>query len=140
MPLFFFFSSRRRHTRYWRDWSSDVCSSDLSSRRTLANLDEFVRERSSTWSELEHLLNAARSTPARLGPDGVRRLGACYRATAADLAFARRHFGSDPFVLRLEQLVHRGRQVVYHTTSKTATFREYVIHGYWRRVRERPAL
>src|SRR5258707_2967310 len=28
--LFFFFSSRRRHTRYWRDWSSDVCSSDLS--------------------------------------------------------------------------------------------------------------
>src|SRR3712207_6840657 len=29
MYLFFFFSSRRRHTRYWRDWSSDVCSSDL---------------------------------------------------------------------------------------------------------------
>src|SRR3712207_3061641 len=26
----FFFSSRRRHTRYWRDWSSNVCSSDLS--------------------------------------------------------------------------------------------------------------
>src|SRR3712207_9068028 len=25
----FFFSSRRRHTRYWRNWSSDVCSSDL---------------------------------------------------------------------------------------------------------------
>src|SRR6476620_5908589 len=29
MMFFFFFSSRRRHTRYWRDWSSDVCSSDL---------------------------------------------------------------------------------------------------------------
>src|SRR3712207_9275923 len=28
--VLFFFSSRRRHTRYWRDWSSDVCSSDLS--------------------------------------------------------------------------------------------------------------
>src|SRR5690606_40345988 len=27
----FFFSSRRRHTRFSRDWSSDVCSSDLSS-------------------------------------------------------------------------------------------------------------
>src|SRR5438874_5313218 len=26
---FFFFSSRRRHTRSLRDWSSDVCSSDL---------------------------------------------------------------------------------------------------------------
>src|SRR5437763_8895403 len=27
--VFFFFSSRRRHTRYIGDWSSDVCSSDL---------------------------------------------------------------------------------------------------------------
>src|SRR5699024_11846524 len=29
--VFFFFSSRRRHTRSKRDWSSDVCSSDLRS-------------------------------------------------------------------------------------------------------------
>src|SRR6266496_1476999 len=29
--IFFFFSSRRRHTRSLRDWSSDVCSSDLAS-------------------------------------------------------------------------------------------------------------
>src|ERR1017187_10259808 len=28
-PCVFFFSSRRRHTRYIGDWSSDVCSSDL---------------------------------------------------------------------------------------------------------------
>src|SRR2546430_11189402 len=28
--FFFFFSSRRRHTRFDCDWSSDVCSSDLS--------------------------------------------------------------------------------------------------------------
>src|SRR4051794_41237027 len=27
--IFFFFSSRRRHTRWTGDWSSDVCSSDL---------------------------------------------------------------------------------------------------------------
>src|SRR6267143_1451344 len=30
MSVFFFFSSRRRHTRWNCDWSSDVCSSDLS--------------------------------------------------------------------------------------------------------------
>src|SRR5436309_11958473 len=30
--FFFFFSSRRRHTRFSRDWSSDVCSSDLTYR------------------------------------------------------------------------------------------------------------
>src|SRR5256885_235980 len=33
--FFFFFSSRRRHTRLQGDWSSDVCSSDLASRRSL---------------------------------------------------------------------------------------------------------
>src|SRR6267378_6871359 len=33
MLNFFFFSSRRRHTRSLRDWSSDVCSSDLYARR-----------------------------------------------------------------------------------------------------------
>src|SRR5437762_5364994 len=30
LVFLFFFSSRRRHTRYIGDWSSDVCSSDLS--------------------------------------------------------------------------------------------------------------
>src|SRR2546427_981236 len=33
--VFFFFSSRRRHTRFDCDWSSDVCSSDLLTRRRL---------------------------------------------------------------------------------------------------------
>src|SRR3712207_5537786 len=33
VSVFFFFSSRRRHTRYCRDWSSDVCSSDLTVER-----------------------------------------------------------------------------------------------------------
>src|SRR5690606_18146296 len=32
----FFFSSRRRHTRFSRDWSSDVCSSDLLRPETIA--------------------------------------------------------------------------------------------------------
>src|SRR6266403_3314415 len=36
--FFFFFSSRRRHTRSLRDWSSDVCSSDLSK----ANADRVL--------------------------------------------------------------------------------------------------
>src|SRR6266576_4350719 len=33
LTIFFFFSSRRRHTRSLRDWSSDVCSSDLDEHR-----------------------------------------------------------------------------------------------------------
>src|SRR5262249_60870283 len=35
--LFFFFSSRRRHTRLVSDWSSDVCSSDLTSSSMCSN-------------------------------------------------------------------------------------------------------
>src|SRR5207249_8055162 len=38
--FFFFFSSRRRHTRSKRDWSSDVCSSDLSMAETAENVAE----------------------------------------------------------------------------------------------------
>src|SRR6185369_14797300 len=36
--MFFFFSSRRRHTRFKCDWSSDVCSSDLLPRVPLPDL------------------------------------------------------------------------------------------------------
>src|SRR6266496_2142498 len=41
--IFFFFSSRRRHTRSLRDWSSDVCSSDLVSEHL--RLDQVLRDR-----------------------------------------------------------------------------------------------
>src|SRR3712207_8512157 len=44
--MFVFFSSRRRHTRYWRDWSSDVCSSDLA-QRTMDRL----RNRALKWGK-----------------------------------------------------------------------------------------
>src|SRR3712207_7411401 len=43
--MFFFFSSRRRHTRYWRDWSSDVCSSDLEAMKLILVHEGFeIRE------------------------------------------------------------------------------------------------
>src|SRR6266498_3317792 len=41
--FFFFFSSRRRHTRCGRDWSSDVCSSDLGAAARLINHDPAYR-------------------------------------------------------------------------------------------------
>src|SRR5207247_4232354 len=45
LRLFFFFSSRRRHTRSTRDWSSDVCSSDLELQTTLWKLPDLVGPR-----------------------------------------------------------------------------------------------
>src|SRR3712207_5327726 len=53
--IFFFFSSRRRHTRYWRDWSSDVCSSDLPGETLPQRLD---------WLQ-------------RVGLDGIELTGSC---------------------------------------------------------------
>src|SRR5207253_7018261 len=44
--MYFFFSSRRRHTRWPRDWSSDVCSSDLDGR--LFSLEEPTGTREET--------------------------------------------------------------------------------------------
>src|SRR5688572_31370750 len=63
MFFFFFFSSRRRHTRFDCDWSSDVCSSDLStSRRT-------IRRCSSTGGSASPLLaRPARTTCSNGGP------------------------------------------------------------------------
>src|SRR2546429_3235112 len=39
---FFFFSSRRRHTRCSRDWSSDVCSSDLAAVGSVVGIGAFA--------------------------------------------------------------------------------------------------
>src|SRR3989449_5273733 len=43
--FFFFFSSRRRHTRCSRDWSSDVCSSDLyaAGRRPSPEMEPYAK-------------------------------------------------------------------------------------------------
>src|SRR3712207_7066875 len=56
---FFFFSSRRRHTRYWRDWSSDVCSSDLAARVSPQYLSEVERGRKEASSEILAAVTAA---------------------------------------------------------------------------------
>src|SRR5690606_41202183 len=68
-----FFSSRRRHTRFSRDWSSDVCSSDLAAPAFAAVIDE---------------------RPDEFGPfnllafDGVRLAFASNRPTASNILVA----------------------------------------------------
>src|SRR5256885_16822171 len=42
MFIFFFFSSRRRHTRLQGDWSSDVCSSDLKAYAAQPGVADFL--------------------------------------------------------------------------------------------------
>src|SRR3712207_5439470 len=61
--VFFFFSSRRRHTRYWRDWSSDVCSSDLvvteELQRTFPGCYSVMHDIKQQQQRGEHLLDQA---------------------------------------------------------------------------------
>src|SRR3989440_4723743 len=73
---FFFFSSRRRHTRSDRDWSSDVCSSDLDQpvpRRGRPKADAHVQldivaeTQVHTRVELVHLLAARQRTAEQPG-------------------------------------------------------------------------
>src|SRR3712207_9564580 len=71
-------SSRRRHTRYWRDWSSDVCSSDLGADAGgLPGEPALPDPRPRGARLLRQLAPALRlpARPARLGRSEERRVG-----------------------------------------------------------------
>src|SRR5699024_11574763 len=69
----FFFSSRRRHTRSKRDWSSDVCSSDLAKPFSIAN--SFFSSKlssnsfSNLWYSSAYSDSYARSEERRVGKE-----------------------------------------------------------------------
>src|SRR5437870_11284998 len=66
--FFFFFSSRRRHTRWPRDWSSDVCSSDLAPEDDL--MDETMhRRRLPGEGDLDLVGLVGRSEERRVGKE-----------------------------------------------------------------------
>src|SRR5690554_7151544 len=77
MSSVFFFSSRRRHTRCGRDWSSDVCSSDLEQMRAVIRRGSRSHERilrpsvasraepsstNMTWLRLEYVTEIGRAS------------------------------------------------------------------------------
>src|SRR5439155_14413800 len=49
IQIFFFFTSRRRHTRWPRDWSSDVCSSDLFQHLVASRLERDSNRARGGW-------------------------------------------------------------------------------------------
>src|SRR2546422_1512786 len=68
--LFFFFSSRRRHTRCSRDWSSDVCSSDLHDPRRSVRPRRAAPDRGPTHRPRERLLRPPARRPRPLPSRG----------------------------------------------------------------------
>src|SRR6202050_1993271 len=103
--IFFFFSSRRRHTRCYRDWSSDVCSSDLALRidpylltaaKAHPDRAEHIREIAGELAGARIALMHGDLSPKNIlvGPDGPIILDAetaCYGDPAFDLAFCLNH-------------------------------------------------
>src|SRR2546427_9053792 len=72
--IFFFFSSRRRHTRFDCDWSSDVCSSDLLTKRNPLSGREWGAKLSAALlkedeRELERLLHSVSWVANELKPN-----------------------------------------------------------------------
>jgi uncharacterized membrane protein SpoIIM required for sporulation len=100
--------------------------------------ERFLSQRSESWQELEGLVGRAGRRPERLGPQGAFRLGMLYRGAAADLALARRAFPADPLVDRLEQLVARGRSLVYYAPTRRASVITFFARDYWRLVAGKP--
>src|SRR5256884_1516956 len=70
--FYFFFSSRRRHTRCSRDWSSDVCSSDLD----LAPYMSEIRAAAERYALPEALISAVIRVESGFNPRAVSRKGA----------------------------------------------------------------
>src|SRR5204863_5288764 len=75
----FFFSSRRRHTRSLRDWSSDVCSSDLSTPAAIP-----------AWQQPEAGMYSQASSRVYLPRVILQRKQACWAFTSKDRSEERR--------------------------------------------------
>src|SRR5690625_8007103 len=65
----FFFSSRRRHTRWPRDWSSDVCSSDLLPRVAVVSTGNELRQTGESLDEGKIPDSNSRSEERRVGKE-----------------------------------------------------------------------
>src|SRR5437762_12369722 len=103
--MFFFFSSRRRHTRYIGDWSSDVCSSDLE-RILRVHVPRAVNPEALAGHELDDLQPPWRRQSASLDPTRSVAQGQIGRASCRERV--------EVTVAAVPVLKMRGGQVVHH--------------------------
>src|SRR5690606_40275042 len=106
----FFFSSRRRHTRFSRDWSSDVCSSDLTGLEQVAANCAALGGSAELCAQLEQLAPGARGVA-----DGAAQLGAV--ATEVDGGAQQLSGGATSLSDGAAQLASGARQVADGATA-----------------------
>src|SRR5439155_5862278 len=110
---FFFFSSRRRHTRWPRDWSSDVCSSDL--------LDVDVQLNPTA----EELLDAVRGAVALIVRSATQVTEAVLDASSDLVVVGRAGIGLDN--VDIEAATRRGIVVVNAPQSNVISAAEHTL-------------
>src|SRR5215469_3179878 len=110
LSFFFFFSSRRRHTRSLRDWSSDVCSSDLEARQD--DWAEFVADCGKFSAEIDREISKGKFTLAELEEEeqSLDRLRRWHRELAA-----RDVFGAPGAAEAVQQLKHCAERLDEYT-------------------------
>src|SRR5436309_1247382 len=115
--IFFFFSSRRRHTRFSRDWSSDVCSSDLDMFVILYRLFGGFLERKSVLFR-RGLRQGERNDAAASGTSGFRASGGDYDKLAMGREVLGRLHDLPEICLELQQDLCVGEIETDHNNSK----------------------
>src|SRR5256885_16949266 len=106
---YFFFSSRRRHTRLQGDWSSDVCSSDLYHYPQESVLPGMDARQTLAWHSWQ---GAAGGHPARIsqkGGSGERRVGEEGRSRG----------GADHLKKKKRHTLHTGMRIIEDTLIVT---------------------
>ncbi|MCL4442954.1 MAG: stage II sporulation protein M [Actinobacteria bacterium] len=99
-------------------------------------IDYFINERSARWTELQELMSDCHGKVARLNPSKMLRLGRLYRSVSADLALARREFPDAPLTRQLTLLVARAHGIVYGSSIRQGSFRNFVSRRFWQSVLE----
>lgn len=93
--------------------------------------DDFIKQRSASWRELETLLKRARGSLQGLTNQDVERMGYLYRTATADLALAQRDFPQQRVTLYLNQLVGRAHNAIYREEPlRWKQVRQFFLQGY----------
>src|SRR5216683_4649393 len=120
--LFFFFSSRRRHTRSDRDWSSDVCSSDLGAELEEMPGDGFDVE--PIWRAINHTVwrtrfeKLAAEHRDELSETFLKQLALAQRTSGTD--YQQAMFDRTILFRRVQSMLQRADLLVMPTISRTA--------------------
>ncbi|MFN8015867.1 MAG: stage II sporulation protein M [Acidimicrobiia bacterium] len=96
------------------------------------NIDAFHKSRSNDWQELANLMVTSKGKITKLDPTSIARFGYLYRATCADLAFARREYAGDAIQYSLESMVTKCSAMMYE--HRKVDFRKiwyYISTGAW---------